>query len=67
MNLKDYKEQLRSEILAIGKEYGVRKICRDAGISHGTWYQIRWGGIVNAETLEKTLEKVKTACKVSGE
>jgi hypothetical protein len=65
MDLDKYKEQLRSEILEFGRVHGVRKTCREAGISHGTWAQIRWGGIVNAETLVKTLEKVKTACKVS--
>lgn len=65
MNLNEYKDQLRAEILAIGKSNGVRKTCRDAGISHGTWSKIRLGGIVNAETLEKTLSKIKIACKAS--
>jgi len=62
MNLSDYKEQLRSEILAIGKSNGVRKTCREAGISHDTWGRLRWDEIAHVETLEKILSKIKTSC-----
>ena len=65
MDLDKYKQRLREEIIEVGRSNGVRKTCREAGISHGTWYQIRWDEIVNIETLIKIRAKIKSACEVS--
>lgn len=62
MDLDKYKQRLREEILEFGRVYGVRKTCREAGISHDTWSRLRWGEIAHVETLEKILSKIKTSC-----
>ena len=64
MDLDKYKEQLRSEILEFGRVYGVRKTCREAGISLGSWQNIRLGEHLTAETLEKYLSKIKNSLNV---
>jgi len=64
MDLDKYKQRLREEILEVGRTNGVRKTCREAGISHDTWYKIRWNLISHVETLEKIKCKIKNACNV---
>lgn len=65
MNLTDYKEQLRLEILAIVKSNGVRKTCRDAGISLSVWHRIKKNESMPIEAIEKNLKKVKNCLNVS--
>lgn len=62
MNLPAYKEQLRLEILAIGKVNGMRKTCRDAKMSHDTWHRIRANKVAHVDTMEKLLARIKKAC-----
>lgn len=65
MDLTTYKEQLRSEILAIGKSNGVRKTCREAGLNLKIWYNIDHGLVTHAETLERYLKVIKKSLNAS--
>lgn len=64
MDLDKYKQRLREEILEVGNSNGVRKTCREAGISLGSWQNIRLGEHLTVETLEKYLSKIKNSLDV---
>jgi len=67
MDLDKYKEQLRSEILELFSQNGVRETLRKTGLNSKIWYDIKHGNIKHAETLEKHLLLVKNSLNVLSE